>query len=688
METNPLRIGLLTKLSLLITITIAIGSLGTAALITKDVVKRDYKALLRHGETSAATVARNSEYAVYSRNRDALLRLLESLASGSDVAYVAILDEELQPLVERKLDPAMQSPSVWKAPLPNLAVGVRSASVTDPQTGHGYFDILAPVLTTEDPERSDLLIAPPSRAVPKQTIGYVRLCLSQAELRSRVHRLLLSTLVAATIMIGFGVPTAILLTRRLTSPLRQLTEATAEVAQGRLGHEVSIHTRDEVEDLARAFNLMVRDLARYKRAAEENQRTLELRVEERTRRLRQLSEESVALALKAEQASRAKSEFLANMSHEIRTPMNGVVGAADLLSDSDLSDEQADLVQTIQSSADALLTLINDILDFSKLEAGKLQLETRAFDLQAVIEEAVAVMSPLARDKGITLVSTYESDAPRWVMGDPARVRQILFNLLSNAVKFTTVGGVTVHTACDELSSEHTTLRVEVRDTGIGIAPEALDRIFEKFTQADASTTRRFGGTGLGLTITRELIVRMGGRIEAESDEGSGSIFRIHLPLALAKESETLTESETRSAVQEDSPRNASVLLVEDIPINREITSRILEKLGCRVDVAKDGLEALDAVERRRYDLILMDCQMPHMDGFDATREIRRRESESTRTPIVAITANALDGDRESCLAAGMDDYLTKPVERRRLQAILRRWLPYSTEGADEPGEG
>ncbi len=375
----------------------------------------------------------------------------------------------------------------------------------------------------------------------------------------------------------------------------------------------------------------------------------------------------------AEEASRAKAAFLANMSHEIRTPLNGVIAAGELLASTGLDAEQRDLIQLIQSSADTLHRIINDILDFSKIEAGRLSIEQTPLDLEVVVGETVRILAAKAAEKGLELSARYAANAPRRLIGDPTRIRQVLLNLLSNAVKFTSEGHVAISVGCDGKNETDAQMRIEVEDTGIGIEQDARDRIFEEFTQADASTSRRFGGTGLGLAITKQLVELMGGSIELESYAGEGSIFRVRLPLPFDK---SVAERPRGDGAAEAKPPliAARVLLAEDNVVNQKVAIRMLEKLGCQVDVASNGREVVEMQAGGGYDVVVMDCQMPEMDGFEATAEIRRREGGEARTPIIAMTANALQGDRERCLDAGMDDYISKPATLATLRDVLLRW--------------
>ena len=390
----------------------------------------------------------------------------------------------------------------------------------------------------------------------------------------------------------------------------------------------------------------------------------------------------------AKAAARARSAFLANMSHEIRTPMNGVIDMTSLLLDTRLSPEQGDYVKTIRTSGDTLLTVINDILDFSKIDSGQLELESYPLALRNALEDTLDLIALQAAEKELELAYFIHDDTPEHLLGDVTRLRQILANLLSNAVKFTEEGEVVVEVESRSLDARKSVyeLHFSVRDTGMGIPADRLEHLFEPFTQADVTTTHRFGGTGLGLAISRHLAELMGGRIWVESEVGQGSTFHFTIKAAPCKAApdHSLQRPQPylkgrRVLIVDDNATNLAeelplrILLAEDNVVNQKVTLRLLERLGFRADLAANGYEVLDALNRQVYDVVLMDVQMPEMDGLEATRAILKTHSPSKRPRIIAMAANALDTDRMHCLEAGMDDFISKPVECEVLIEALRK---------------
>ncbi|HFE46539.1 MAG TPA: response regulator, partial [Nannocystis exedens] len=373
---------------------------------------------------------------------------------------------------------------------------------------------------------------------------------------------------------------------------------------------------------------------------------------------------------------RAKSHFLANISHELRTPMNVIIGTMELLADTELLGPQRQHIEATRAATETLLELVGNVLDFSSLEAREIVLVDSTFDLIELITETADLTARGAARKGLNFDCTLGPDLPKLVRGDPHRLRQILINLLCNAVKFTEAGSIVLAAHIVRNAPPHT-LRFSILDTGIGISKRDLDDLFQPFTQADSGTARRHNGAGLGLTVSRRLIELMNGSCEIESEPGQGTTFSFEVRLATTE----CTQSDAdRAPTTDHHSKEIRVLVVEDNPINQRVAARLLAKIGYVADIASGGKAALDSLQSRSYDAILMDCMMPEMDGYETTARIRELGDPGSTTPIIALTANALEGDRDRCLAAGMDDYIAKPVRSQVLARVLGRWIGHKSQ--------
>ena len=487
-----------------------------------------------------------------------------------------------------------------------------------------------------------------------ETESRERLELAEQQFAANRDRVLLALVLAGTFGFVFGLWHS----SRLAIAIRVLSTAARRVAAGDFGQHLRIRTGDEIESLADSFNVMTNNLQR-------------------------MHDEQVAV-------ERMKDEFVSMVSHELRTPLNGVIGMTDLLLQSDLAPRARTYAEAVQHSGEVLRAVIDDILDLSKIEAGKLDLEAAPLDVRQVVADVAELFAQRAEAKGVALSCDVDPAVPDGLEGDPIRLRQVLLNLVGNALKFTQVGSVRVRVAPVEETPQAITMRFEVADTGIGVEPRDRERLFQPFAQADSSTTRKYGGTGLGLSICQRLVHLMQGEIGLESQPGVGSTFWFTIPVHRAA---VPASGPVAAPISAAPPRalpgrsGQRLLLVEDSWMNQQVALGMLEELGYEADLATNGREALEAIERTAYAAVLLDCQMPEMDGFQMAAELRRREAESGRSPVpvIAMTASAMPADRERCLASGMNDHLAKPVRIVELSAKLANWVAAAGETPGAP---
>ncbi|AZD72123.1 ATP-binding protein [Pseudomonas chlororaphis] len=615
--------------------------LGPALLLTLLLISfftfvriQDLRQELNHtGQLIANQLAPATEYGVISGNSEGLESLLKATLATPHVRFLEVQDSRNKILVyveqPSETHNRSQQVEVFQAP-------VRLQRI---QLNNDFFQ--------DDPSAS---VSP-----NEDYLGRVIVGMSNDAFSQRQQEILFKAGILALFALLFTFLLARRLAASLSQPISAMGTAVKAIQQGDFKTPLPIVDDAELGDLSRHINNLAAGL------------------EQASREQHQAMAQLIQTREEAERANNAKSDFLAMMSHELRTPMNGVLGMLQLLETTEMTDEQHEYAALASESTEHLLKVINDILDFSRIERSALELEHIPFNLAELISSSAQAFQHSAAQRGLDLQLRLPPGMESLqVKGDPTRIRQILVNLIGNALKFTEQGSVTIEPQWQALDHELLWFTCSVRDSGIGISPQSLELMFNAFQQADSSISRRYGGTGLGLPIARTLAERMGGTLRAQSEEGRGSVFTLEIPLALYQQSLPVLAPRVHSGHTHGEGRN--VLLVEDNPVNQTVIQAMLRSLGFTVSIATDGAQAIRSAESLIFEAILMDCRLPLIDGYEATRQIRQLPG-CADLPIIALTANALQGDREACLSAGMNDYLAKPFKRTDLQQILQRWV-------------
>lgn len=619
-----------------------------------DDVRRD---LFRSTQVVADNLAPAVEYAVVSGNRMALQQILDRTLQRSDVAWIRVRDVADEP------------------------VGMVARANVSPESDNFFVfhaEILQQPLALENDNQLDWFEPGLSSYSGALRIGSVEVAVSGSRLTAQRQEIIFTSFAVAVSVLIVTLLVVNQIAHRISRPIQNLTANVKKLIDGRYdAPEKYSHVAEEISELEHNLGALATHLSQVRAS---RQRTLEASEQARER---------------AESASRAKSEFLAMMSHELRTPLNGVLGMLELVAEEPMSDRQKDYMQTARRATEDLLTVISDILDYSRVERGTLVLEHRTFSLRQLIENCVATHRHECEVKGLELEARFSQNWPRdgRVRGDAGRLRQVLAGLLDNAIKFTEEGHISVRCEWLEVEGESIYLSCEVRDSGSGIPTESLSGIFNSFEQVDSSSSRRYGGTGMGLALVQRLIELMGGHIRVDTDLGAGSAFYFELPFSSAESEDSMVALATEdrpegghSIVRQNPTARMDLkdtplaLVVEDNEVNQRVACALLRRFGFKTISAENGEVAISLVTegRHTYDLILMDCQMPVMDGYEAVRCIRAWESAQARKPlpIIALTADALPGTDHACRSAGMNDYLAKPVRKEKLRNVINRWLP------------
>lgn len=628
-------------------------------------------AFLKRGETLALQLEPSGEYGIFSRNKLLLQDLANEIFTDDDVQSVSFYTAGGNSIIT-----VGKSTFKLKTPTETPLHALNKVLIQEDKQAAAF---TMPVVTYKETDSYT------DSSQLEQLVGWLKVELDASTLHSNETKLLIHASLIFLLGVGMSILLAFKMGRNVTQPILELSQSVENIKKGKLDQPVVLPRFEELKKLAVGVNTMSSALKEANSAMQQKveQATLSLR-----RTLETIEVQNVELEMarkSAETANKVKSEFLADMSHEIRTPLNGVIGFINLLQKTELDEKQKEYTNTVHKSANNLLAIINDILDFSKIEAGKLRIELTPMDIRECVEETLNLLAPYAREKNIVLAPFYYPDVPKAFLGDPLRIKQVITNLVNNAIKFTEKGSVIVRVMLESKSTPPS-IRISVTDTGIGLSSEDQKTLFQAFNQVKIGTPRKFGGTGLGLVICKKLVEQMGGSIGVESELNKGSTFWFTFQIqenSLVQSMYPPTHPKTKPQTKRFT-RPFQILAVDDNPDNLKLIQVLLGDMGAKVMTKSSGQEAIEIVQIKHFDLILMDIRMSNINGIEAAQAIRKyeRETQKKKVPIIALTAHALESEKAALLSAGIDDYLAKPVGELELRDMVEKWTKNDTEVA------